>query len=115
MKSLKQITRQYIAMLKQGNNSDPVDKNRVNCYTCRKCKHITKTIDRDTGVTPFVVNCERCNGEAQSSFYIDIAPNQDPTFEWYRPSVKEIFKKDRKNDGRLSHVLSGGLKNRRIK
>ena len=82
--------------------------NRVNCYTCDKCGHITKTKDVDAGVTPFIFNCEKCNSTAMSSFYKDIAPEQKPTYEWYRPDLKRTLKL-RKDEYELDHVLSGGL------
>jgi hypothetical protein len=36
--------------------------------------------------------CEKCKGTAYSSFFKDIAPNQDPTIEWYRPTLKQVLK-----------------------
>lgn len=86
--------------------------NRVNCYTCN-CGHITKTKDVDAGVTPFFFSCEKCGGMAQSTFFKDIAPNQKPTIEWYRPSLDELFKM-RKQPALLDHILMGGLHYRKI-
>lgn len=88
--------------------------NRVNCYTCPTCKHITKTKDIDAGVTPFLFDCERCGGNATSTFFKDIAPTQEATFEWYRPTLKQLFKM-RKNPNLLDHILNGGLDYRKIK
>lgn len=88
--------------------------NRVNCYTCQSCKHITKTIDVDPGVTPFIFTCEKCGQEAHSSFYEDIAPRQKPTFEWYRPLLKQIIKM-RKKPEMIDHIFNGGLNYRIIK
>ena len=85
--------------------------NRVNCYSC-KCGHITKTKDIDAGVTPFMFSCEKCGGTATSSFFKDIAPEQKPTFEWYRPTLKQVMKM-RKNEYSLDHVLQGGLEFRK--
>ncbi len=87
--------------------------NRVNCYVCKSCGHITKTKDVDAGVTPFMFSCEKCNQTAISSFYQDIAPNQSPTIEWYRPTLKQTLNL-KNRPGELEHVLNGGLLNRKI-
>ena len=87
--------------------------NRVNCYTCQSCGHITKTKDIDSGVIPFMFRCEKCNEIAYSSFFKDIAPNQKPTFEWYRPNLKQVLKLRNKPD-QLEHILNGGLDYRKI-
>lgn len=89
--------------------------NRVNCYVCPSCAHITKTKDIDPGVTPMFFTCENCGcPNASSSFFKDIAPGQEPTFEWYRPDLKEVMKK-RDNSGLLDHIFKGGLCQRKIK
>lgn len=86
--------------------------NRVNCYSCG-CGHITKTKDVDAGVTPFMHQCEKCENMATSSFYKDIAPQQLPTEEWYRPTLKQVLKM-RTKEGMIEHILSGGLDVRKI-
>ena len=85
--------------------------NRVNCYKCVSCGHITKTRDIDAGVTPFMHQCEVCNVMAQSSFYNNTVPEQQPTEEWYRPSLEECYKL---NENMVEHVLLGGLICRKI-
>jgi hypothetical protein len=89
--------------------------NRVNCYVCQSCSHITKTKDIDAGVTPFIIRCEKCGKEAQSTMYRDIAPHLNPTFEWYRPSLEETISRKDNPDFDLEHVLMGGLERRKIK
>jgi len=87
--------------------------NRVNCYTCSNCKHITKTIDVDSGVTPFLFTCEKCKSRnARSSFYANIKQEGIPTFEWYRPSLEET--KLIEGDATIEHILNGGLISRKI-
>jgi regulator of RNase E activity RraB len=116
MESQRQIEKKYQKLIYEVSNNDfyKIDlSNRVNCYSC-KCEHITKTIDIDAGVTPFMFTCEKCGGDAHSSFFKDIAPNQKPTFEWYRPDLKQVLKL-RSKPGLLDHILSGGLDYRRIK
>ncbi|WP_321321498.1 hypothetical protein [Labilibaculum sp.] len=88
--------------------------NKVNCYVCEECQHITKTKDVDPGVTPFMFTCEVCKATATSTFYTDIAQDCKPTIEWYRPSLKETLKL-RKDQGTLDHVLRGGLIDRKCK
>jgi len=117
MKSQREITREYNDLLKKVETDEfyQVDlSNRVNCYSCA-CGHVTKTKDIDAGVTPFMHQCEKCGGFARSSFYNDIAPHQSPTQEWFRPSLKEVLKMRKKEDGMLEHVLKGGLDVRPIK
>lgn len=109
----KQLQGMYLKMLKA--NSKPVPPNRVNCYTCGSCKHITKTIDVDHGVIPFMHSCEKCNGTATSSFFRDIAPLLKPTQEWYRPSFKQVWNLYKKQQhDMVEHIMKGGLDVRKI-
>ncbi len=115
MKSQREIERRYNKLLEDVKIKDyyKIDlTNRVNCYIC-SCGHITKTKDVDAGVTPMFYNCEKCNGQARSSFYKDIAPNQQPTQEWYRPTLKQVLKM-KTHDGMIEHILNGGLDIRKI-
>ena len=114
MESQRQVEKKYNKLLQDVKTDDfyKVDlTNRVNCYSCT-CGHITKTKDIDAGVTPFMFTCEKCHGTATSSFFNDIAPDQSPTFEWYRPTLKQVLKM-RKIPVMLDHVLSGGLDHRK--
>lgn len=92
-------------------------KGQENVYTCTKCGGFTTTIDRDEGVTPFMIRCrakDGCDGWAQSSFYpkgprpAHIPP---PSIEWYRPSQEEIAGLD---PAMREHVGKGGLLMRAI-
>lgn len=115
MKSQREIARKYNKLLKSVETDDfyKIDlANRVNCYVC-SCGHITKTKDIDAGVTPFMHKCEKCGQMAQSTSYKDIVPEQQPTEEWYRPSLKKVLKM-RKNEGMLHHIFQGGLCVRRV-
>lgn len=108
------IKKKYENLIKEVETSDyyKIDlTNRVNCYSCY-CGHITKTIDIDAGVTPFMFSCEKCGENAQSSMFRDIAPLQQPTIEWYRPTLEEVLKM--KNEPwLLDHILKGGLAHRK--
>ena len=115
--SQREVERRYQVLIKDVETKDfykSVDlTNRVNCYSCATCGHITKTKDVDAGVTPMFFDCEKCGKQASSSFFRDIAPNQQPTIEWYRPSLKEVIG-FRKKQFLLDHVLGGGLHFRKI-
>ena len=114
MVSLRECIRRYYNMLKK--HQSEVEPNRVNCYKCDRCGHITKTMDVDDGVTPYAFTCDYCgNPFATSTMYNDIAPKQKPTHEWYRPSLKETLKWRSKNTNMLEHILNGGLDVRPIK
>lgn len=106
--------KKYKALIKDVKENDFYDidlTNRVNIYTCPD-GHITKTKDVDAGVTPFVHICGECGKIAESSMYRDVAPLIEVSEEWYRPSLEETLKI--KDDDELSHVLQGGLLNRKI-
>ena len=120
MESQRSIERKYRKLLHDVATKDfyKTDlSNRVNCYHCKKCRHVTKTRDIDPGVTPFMHSCENCGEHAYSTMYNDIAPNQEPTEEWYRPSLHECLKYRKKEYGEsmLEHIFNGGLEVRKIK
>lgn len=76
---------------------------RKNAYECEKCGSYIVTIDRDPGVTPFMVKCENCGGMAKSKFY-RVQDWLEPTHEWYRPaSLAGIA------EGYYDHLERGGL------
>lgn len=77
--------------------------------TQASCGRQTVTIDREPGVTPFIIGCPDCGGEAQSSMY-RVPANLDPTHEWYRPDSLDGLK-----PGERDHVERGGLLLRPIK
>lgn len=116
MISQREIIRKYNKLMNDVKSSDyyKIDvTNRVNCYTCHKCGHITKTKDIDPGVIPFMFSCEKCGGTAYSSFFKDIASDKQPTIEWYRPTLKQVLKMMKK-ESMLDHIFSGGLDYRKI-
>ncbi|WP_264520371.1 hypothetical protein [Flavobacterium sp. N1994] len=75
---------------------------------------MTKTIDNSEGTTPMFIPCPACNNTDKSSFYKDIAPHMTPTYEWFRPTLKEVLEK-RNSPSILEHYLKGGLDYRKIK
>lgn len=65
---------------------------RRNAYVCKDCRHITLTVDIHEGTTPFMIDCEKCKGMAQSFMYqlpgvlaTSQASGLTPTQEWYNP------------------------------
>jgi len=105
--SEREITRQYAKV-----KIVLAEPNRVNCYTCPN-GHVTKTIDRHIGTTPMFNRCE-CGLQSTSSWYKDIAPDIEPTYEWFVPTLEQV-KKYRKNPSMLDHIFAGGLDYRKIK
>lgn len=82
---------------------------KVNLYQCEKSHCVTITVDREPGVTPFMIRCPFCReGIARSSLY-RVPQNLFPTHEWYRPGdIEEVEQMSRE------HVLNGGLLLRKI-
>src|SRR6516165_7878562 len=88
---------------------------RENCYTCQSCGKIFTTVDRDAGVTPFMVGHEEfepngtCSGDCYSAFYPS-GPRPPripaPSHEWYRPSPEEAKKM---SEAMQQHIAKGGL------
>lgn len=110
MGNKREITRRYNKLIEEVKTHPYYTsinlENKVNCYVC-SCGHVTKTRVVDAGVTPMFFICEKCKSRASSSFFKDIAPNQSPTIEWYRPTLKQVLKM--KHDAMVERVLSGGL------
>jgi hypothetical protein len=110
MTKKEHIIQRYNSIVYRYKNQKVKD-NKINCYICNKCDHITKTIEIDIGSIPFMFNCEKCDGMGTTTFSKDIAPTQKSTIEWYRPSLKEVLTyKDYKQE----RILDGGLEHRKI-
>lgn len=88
---------------------------RLNAYECDGeksfsgnpdkpgCGAYIVTVDREPGVTPFMVKCELCGQMAHSKFY-RVQASLVPTHEWYRPDSLTGL-----NPYELEHVEKGGL------
>ena len=84
-------------------------KDKLNRYTCRACDAFIVTIDREDGVTPFLIGCRAtpgCNGLAQSSCYRGVPTWAEPSHEWRKPTPTELFKASK---AMREHVAMGGL------
>lgn len=83
-------------------------KGQINLYTCESCDADIVTVNRDDGVTPYMIRCERCGGVSVSAFYrVDQATT--PTHEYYRPAIVRGMSREAKE-----HVSRGGLLLRKI-
>ena len=113
-------------------------KPRLNAYTCKKCKVTVITIDKDEGVTPFMISCltkidkmsslveypknrrEKCNGDMYSHFYT-VPPFVTPLFEWFKPDIDALDKRyfpvivKLYNKDMQDYIKNGGLDLRKIK
>ncbi|MCP3730405.1 hypothetical protein M9978_08185 [Sphingomonas sp. MG17] len=84
---------------------------KTNAYVCERtsngkpggCGAYVITIDRAPGVTPFIVRCRSCGGEAYSKAY-RVASHLTPTYEWYRPDTLDDI-----GPGSHDHLSRGGL------
>lgn len=91
------------------NGADGFDNSaRKNAYECENCKSYIVTVDREPGVTPFMVSCGNCNSSATSKFYL-VHPSLTPTHEWYRPETLDDL-----SGWSRDHVEKGGLLLRQI-
>lgn len=82
---------------------------KKNRYCCEVCKKSIITVDRDEGVTPFMLPCMRtegCKGPMTSRFYQveDVWP--EPVYEWRKPTPKQY---KRMSPAMREHIDMGGL------
>jgi hypothetical protein len=84
-----------------------VSRGKKNIYICQSRGHQTVTIDREDGVTPFMIRCRfpDCTSMAESSFY-RVDQTLEAFHEWYRPDAAERAKL---HPATLEHVERGGL------
>lgn len=59
----------------------------INIYSCPNCRHLTTYLYLADRITPHVILCSQCGGEA----YTQIADIRQPSLIWYRPKgLKEL-------------------------
>jgi hypothetical protein len=91
MKSLRQIEREYDRMLKKHVRIiGTKGTNNVNVYTCDN-GHVIKTINRDRGTIPFLLNCGVCSKEARSSFFKDDRPDIEVSHDMHEEAQEGSF------------------------
>lgn len=91
------------------------NNSRLNAYECDGesgfgtrpdkpgCGAYIVTVDREPGVTPFMLKCGLCGQMAHSKFY-RVQPTLTATHEWYRPDSLAGL-----NSHEREHVEKGGL------
>jgi hypothetical protein len=85
---------------------------KKNIYVCGVCHGHIVTVDRDPGVTPFIILCkatENCRGEMHSSMYRVFDQSIGADHEWYRPDGVDGLSAQE-----IAHVDRGGLLLRRL-
>ena len=89
-------------------------KGKNNIYKC-EAGHLTVTVDREDGVTPFIIGCTHngCDQRARSHMYHAHCQAFEPSHEWYRPNAIQMAAE--KNPGIVEHVKRGGLLMRKIR
>ncbi len=77
-----------------------------NIYTCWQCGAHIVTVDRDDGVTPFMIACmvPHCGGQMKSSMYKVFDQAMRAFWEWYKPAAPQ-----RLSEAERAHVDKGGL------
>lgn len=92
---------------------------QINAYECTVCGRRTVTVNRDDGVTPFIIMCRQgfpdtCGEEARSLCY-NVPQNLLPSHEWFRPDEKMVETMEKRGDtAAVEHVRNGGLHLRRL-
>lgn len=84
-------------------------RGKLNIYCCDTCGHHIVTIDKDEGVTPFMITCraiEPCPGKMTSSMYRVFDALIKPGYEWYSPDANERAAMPKPL---FDHVQKGGL------
>ena len=90
-------------------------KGKKNIYVCETCKGHIVTVDRDDGVTPFMLRCRatpECTGMMKSSLYRVFDQDIGADHEWFRPDAHSTMLLGR---GTQEHVEKGGLILRTVK
>ncbi len=81
-----------------------LEKKKINIYKCN-CGAKTITKDINKGVTPFMITCPKCNGDAVSSFY-EVDQRLSPNLIWFKPSLRQLKKQV---EWELRHMGAAGL------
>jgi hypothetical protein len=85
------------------------NEGRKNLYQCeRDPSHLIVTVDLEAGVTPFLIECERCKEEghraSMKSAMYHLHAMTVATHEWYRPDSLAGFSRWTRD-----HLEKGGL------
>lgn len=108
----KQITKSYQKLVSEIEEMKMYDgRGTVDEYVCNRCGEKVFTTYRDKGVTPFVMRCRKCGGDAvhrdtYRKFSVEVFRSVVKVQDWYRPSLEETLKM---SEDMIDHVLNGGL------
>lgn len=108
----EQITKSYEKLVSEIEDMKMYDgRGTVDEYICDRCCDSTYTTYRDKGVTPLVMRCRKCGGNAvHRSTYpkgsVEYIRTLVKVQDWYRPSLEETLKM---SEGMIDLVLNGGL------
>ena len=86
----------------------PMSETTMNRYVCEVCKGNIVTINREQGVTPFMLKCRarnNCKGWMLSGFYREFITKM-PSYEWRKPTEEEY---KALHPEMKEHVDKGGL------
>lgn len=115
MISVKKLIAHYYKMKNEVEKNDNL-KTGITCFVCDRCQEAIKTELVDKGHVPSLLICNNCKGPMKNTNFEDIAPDYDPTWEWYMPTLKEFLKFRKLNKRQnLNWVGGGGLLMRSVK
>lgn len=128
MDDLCDKSREFIRSALANATAPPPEFPRVNAYACKKCGHITHTVDVADGTATMVLPCMAhtqskivlvdgakasvCSGEMFSTFYsvdFETFDLRDIEFEWRFATLPEYQRYKAKGQALADHVADGGL------
>jgi hypothetical protein len=128
LENMSDGAREKIAAAIRNAKEPPPEFPRVNTYVCKRCDHVTHTVDVAEGTTTMILPCmahtqsrivlvtgekaTHCNGEMLSTFYA-VDPDNfdlgDVEFEWRYSTLPEYQGYKAKGLAIANHVADGGL------
>lgn len=106
--TIKRKYNELVASLEDAKMYD--GRGEYNGYVCEKCGYITATLYKEKGVTPFIIQCEKCGKAAMNKITSRNAPPADPNIsevkKWVRPTLDQLMNM---SQATIDHVLNGGL------
>lgn len=106
--TIKRKYNELVASLEDAKMYD--GRGEYNGYVCEKCGYITATLYKEKGVTPFIIQCEKCGKAAMHKITSRNAPPAAPNISevknWVRPTLDQLMKM---SQATIDHVLNGGL------
>ena len=111
MKKMQLSKEKYDKLCKEFEEAKMYDgRGEYNGYLCGKCGYIVATLYKDKGVTPFVIQCPKCKGNAQHVITSMGAPpkqsNISKVKNWVRPTYEQYLNL---SPATQEHVMNGGL------